>query len=135
MVANSSRRRRRQFLLVHALLLLALLPQPLRFGHWDLPAIDIPGAGLSIGLPGGGDGHDHAHDAGEDHASHCHEGVAACGNFTAAAGLTIPILAAAVLLGLAAIALRRVPGSGETIPASRDLAPVPPPPRSAVLAS
>lgn len=135
MVANSSLRRRSHFLLAHAVLLLALLPQPLRFGHWDLPAIDIPGAGIYIGLPGSGDGHDHNHDADEDHASHCHEGVAACGNFSAAAGLTIPVLAAAVLLGLAAIALRRVPCPGEAIPASRHLAPVPPPPRPAVLAS
>lgn len=130
MIARSSGPRSRHLALLHFVLLLALLPQPLQVGHWELPAVDIPLTGLYLALPAG-DAHSHTHTSGEEHARHCHEGASACGNFSAAAGLTIPILAAALLIGLAALAVRRLPLLAGLPPASRALAPLPPPPRLA----
>jgi len=134
MVSHTHRQRPGTPHLLHVVLLLALLPQPLRLGHWDLSTIDIPLTDLYIGLPGT-PGHDHTHTTVEDHANHCHEGTASCGSFSAAAGLTIPALAAATLFGLAALALRRLPLAAAVAPASWVLAPIAPPPRPAVRTS
>lgn len=60
------------------LLLCALVPSLMFFGHWGL-SVEIPGTAYRIGKPPAHGLAEHEHDQPKgDHESHCHESAASC---------------------------------------------------------